>query len=375
MSSPGNSSFNFFLNGTSGGNTDSGVFFNDVLVIQEGTLATATGLSPNTPYIGWFETRINDQDQIMMMASVDDPAIASTVDRAIVIVGNPTGIYTETLIAKEGDELIVGRFVADFSTGPHSMVFRNNSRVAFIADLDGDTLTDGAVMHFDGSTMHILAQEGTPSAVSGRNWGTLIGAPIDINNSGDWVMRGDLDGATTDDSVIVLNGVQIVAREGGPVPPSVGAFRFTSFGTGAVAMSDRGAAFYYADWDDPDTSRDTGIFVNDRLVVQEGVTQIGGITLLSISAVESNFAISPSGRFVIFEGTLADGRDGAFVADIDGGLGCIADYNADTNIDFFDYLDFVADFAANAPRADFKLDGVIDFFDYLDFVDIWSRDC
>ncbi len=375
INGPGNSSFNLFLSGTSGGGTDSGVYFNDTLVIQEGTMATAAGFSPNTPYIGWFETRINDQNQIMMMASVDDPAIASTVDRAIVVVSNPAGPFTETLIAKEGDELIPGRFVADFSTGPHGMAFRDDSRIAFIADLDGDTLTDGAVMHFDGSAMHVLAQEGIPSAVSGRNWGTLIGVPLDINNDGQWVMRGDLDGGTGDDSLIVKNGTEVIAREAGPVPASVGAFTFSGFGTGAVAIANNGDVFYYGDWSDPDTSRDTGIFVNDQLLVQEGVTQIDGVTLLSISAVESNFAISPSGRYVVFEGVLADGRDGAFLIDREGGFGCAADYNGDTNVDFFDYLDFVADFAASAPRSDFNGDTVIDFFDYLDFVDIWGRDC
>jgi hypothetical protein len=45
-----------------------------------------------------------------------------------------------------------------------------------------------------------------------------------------------------------------------------------------------------------------------------------------------------------------------------------ADYNGDGVIDLFDYLDFVADFAAGSLEADFNDDGVLDFFDYLDFV-------
>jgi hypothetical protein len=54
---------------------------------------------------------------------------------------------------------------------------------------------------------------------------------------------------------------------------------------------------------------------------------------------------------------------------------CVADYNADTVVDFFDYLDFVADFSSNAPGADFNADTVIDFFDYLDFVAAFSTGC
>jgi hypothetical protein len=57
------------------------------------------------------------------------------------------------------------------------------------------------------------------------------------------------------------------------------------------------------------------------------------------------------------------------------GGGCPADYNGDTVLDFFDYLDFVADFSSNAPSADYNADTVIDFFDYLDFVADFSTGC
>ncbi len=56
-------------------------------------------------------------------------------------------------------------------------------------------------------------------------------------------------------------------------------------------------------------------------------------------------------------------------------VGYSHDYNRDGETDFFDYLDFVADFAANDPRADFNADGVIDFFDYLDFVADFASAC
>ena len=54
---------------------------------------------------------------------------------------------------------------------------------------------------------------------------------------------------------------------------------------------------------------------------------------------------------------------------------CRADYNLDTTVDFFDYLDFVNDFAAGRAAADFNGDGVLDFFDYLDFVQALSAGC
>lgn len=54
---------------------------------------------------------------------------------------------------------------------------------------------------------------------------------------------------------------------------------------------------------------------------------------------------------------------------------CSADYNQDTIVDFFDYLDFVADFSASTGGADFNADTVVDFFDYLDFVAAFSSGC
>jgi ELWxxDGT repeat protein len=57
------------------------------------------------------------------------------------------------------------------------------------------------------------------------------------------------------------------------------------------------------------------------------------------------------------------------------GDSCTADFNADTVVDLFDYLDFVASFAANDPIADFNADTVVDFFDYLDFVAAFAAGC
>ncbi len=55
--------------------------------------------------------------------------------------------------------------------------------------------------------------------------------------------------------------------------------------------------------------------------------------------------------------------------------GCPSDFNHDGIVDFFDYLDFVQAFSAQAPSSDFNNDGVIDFFDYLDFVQAFSSGC
>lgn len=54
---------------------------------------------------------------------------------------------------------------------------------------------------------------------------------------------------------------------------------------------------------------------------------------------------------------------------------CSADFNGDTVVDFFDYLDFVEAFSQSLPEADFNGDAEVDFFDYLDFVQAFSDGC
>jgi hypothetical protein len=54
---------------------------------------------------------------------------------------------------------------------------------------------------------------------------------------------------------------------------------------------------------------------------------------------------------------------------------CLADFNGDESLDFFDYDDFVAAFEAAAPSADFNVDGMVDFFDYDDFVAAFEMGC
>jgi hypothetical protein len=55
--------------------------------------------------------------------------------------------------------------------------------------------------------------------------------------------------------------------------------------------------------------------------------------------------------------------------------GCCADVNSDGQVDFFDYLDFVAAFNDVDIAADFNGDATIDFFDYLDFAAAFDAGC
>src|SRR5690606_40348445 len=57
-------------------------------------------------------------------------------------------------------------------------------------------------LDFDGALYldnTLLAQEGSPSPVSGRNWRSLGSAVVALNDAGQWAMRAQLDGDTSSD--------------------------------------------------------------------------------------------------------------------------------------------------------------------------------
>ncbi len=316
LNAQGKSAWNFFLGNTASGNDDSGIYFDDTLVIQEGTISTAPGFSVGTPYIGFFETKFNAANQILIMASVDDLAIPSTVDRALVVaqVDAAGALVSETVLFREGD-ILPGQTVdvADFATGPHGFDFNASGSVLMIVDLNGPTTTDGAIY----LNLGLLAQEGSPSPVAGRNWLSLSTSQrVALNDGNEYVHTGTLDGSTSDDGVIIKNGA--LFRQEGQTLTAIAPFLLTGFGSGPIDIDAQGNVLWFGDWDDPNTAQDTGLFLNDTLLVQEGVTQINGQTVISIAGVQDGAFLSDNGQYVIFEGELAGGLQGAFLID----LGC-----------------------------------------------------
>jgi hypothetical protein len=312
-------SMNMGLDGTSGSSDDSGVFFNKDLVIQEGSISTAPEFPGPTPYVGFFDTKMTDFDEILITASVDIPNVGTSVDRALVLATNPAGVPVEKVIVQEGDELVTGRYVEDLGTGPHATAILSDGRgekVMYVADLDGDSTTDDLLCLYDGTATQVIAQEGGPSPVAGRVWATLSSAEVDLAGGSDFIYTGTLEGDPSTASVIIKNDV-VFKQEGDAVTTPGGTWSLTSFGTGPVFIGDSGDVVWYGDWDDPDTTRDTGLFINDDLVVQKGVTRIkvGGSDLLleHIFGVSEALAMSGSGEWVLFRGRLEGGIDGAFL--------------------------------------------------------------
>ena len=180
----GQSALTLSLNGLPS-NQDTGIFLNDTLLVQEGSISTAPQLSNGTPFIGFFGALVNDNGKLVVIASVDDPSIATTVDRVLMHIDVATG--TQTVIAKEGD-ILPGQAspVADFATDRDTFALNNNGDVMYVVDTTAATTIDGVV--YINST--VVAQEGSPSPVPGPRWNKLgPGTRAGLNSSGSYVLR------------------------------------------------------------------------------------------------------------------------------------------------------------------------------------------
>lgn len=313
LNAAGDGAFHLDLDGTSGYGDDAGIFWNTSLILQEGAYSTAPQFSPSTPYIYFSNLYLNSADQILISATVNDPNLSESSNKALVLLDTDgLGYLTaEAVISKQGDLGGSGSWPVDHpGTRAQEFSFNDTGQVLYTVYLD--TGTDVVVAIYLDSTL--LAEELAPSPIPGRSWDLLTNPELGMNNYGEYVFSGRLDGDSSTNWVIIKNGDKLVQE--GETLPGMGGYSISNFGSGPIEIADNGDVLWYADWNDPDTSVDSGFFVNDRLIVQEGVTQVGGVPIDTIRGTDSDYHFSPSGQFVIFKGILDDGTEGVFTLDL-----------------------------------------------------------
>ena len=377
----GNSGWNFFLDGTSGIDDDSGVFLNSILVLQESTISAAPQFTPGTPYIGFFEVKINDLGNMLILASVDDPNIPTSVDRAIVrwqvdSVGN---LLAEDVIAKEGD-LLPGQteIVADLGTNHYQFAYNNAGDALYFVDLTGDSDTDGAIY----LNLMKIAQEGDISPDPLRTYRFISGRGLDLNDYNRYTFKAQLDDSDTTNDYVIIRDNEIFRREGETVPQIApyyfeGSSAFGSSG-GPVQIDHCGNVLYFGDWNDPNTDIDSGLFLNTLLIVQEGVTVVAGSPVDTISSGSDAFALSDNGKYAIFEATLNNGTEGAFQIEFDR----CPDFDNDGDVDLSDlaallskYGSCINDVDIFECKYDLNFDGCVNLSDLAGLLALYGGPC
>ena len=306
---------NFILSGAVTTADNAGVYVDDSLVVRKGDTSTAPGYSG--VFGSFSDVKIEGGGRLLLRGFGDDPAVAGTSDWfAIVATVNAAGdLVSESVIAKEGD-VPPGQTLAinTIRSGSHAGAINAAGDVLWCADLDASSVPSDAVCYLNGT---LIAQEGMPSPVAGRNWGDLLSPEVDLNSAGDWTFKDRLDSTDFSSDEIILKNGAVFRREGDSIP-AIAPFAFERFGNGPVDLSEAGDVLWFGDWDTVVTA-DEGLFLNETLLVQEGVTTVGGQTIVGIGDQSDNYFISDNGRYVIFEAVLPGGLEGAFLLSL--GLG------------------------------------------------------
>ncbi|MEO0650520.1 MAG: hypothetical protein AAFZ65_07580 [Planctomycetota bacterium] len=303
----GDVAYNFFLDNSASG-FDSGVYVNDVLVIQEGDDAPPP-FSAGTIWRGFFDVKLNDANQLLVTGTVDDPLIASSVDEVMILFDLDANfdVIGSTVIAAEANMTPFNTLITGLEDSSQEVALNDTGNVMWAADTDGLPDFDGFIS-IDGTP---IAIEGSPSPLAGINWGSLSSPELDLNNNGEFVYSGTLDVLDSATNAVLVKNDTIFRREGDS-PPGLPQFALTSFGTAPLLINDLGEVLWYGDWDDLNTDRDSGLFIENTLLLQEGDT-VNGQVVDTIRGITDGYYMSDDGTQIAVRVQYDGGVDGIVV--------------------------------------------------------------
>lgn len=305
-----------YFYGTPGGLTDSeGLYYEDLHLLQlEGDFV----LDPNAPagakWFDWRNVRFAEGGFALTQALYNAPGVGD-VDCLVKVGVAPDGTPSdvEHILVQEGD-LLDGVAASGFRTDHQSVDMNAAGDVIYYAVLaSGSSGTNTIIMLND----TVLAREGSPSPIPGLDYGSLAFSAVSVNNFGHTAFNADL-GSTVLRYGVVVDGT--VAYKYGDVLPDIAPYALDRWMDGNVDIADTGDVLWYGRFNDPNVDTDEALFLNDRVLVREGVTEIHGSKVDVIDISEWAFFITDNGKQVMFEAILEDGSEGLYAIDLDPGM-------------------------------------------------------
>lgn len=306
-----------------GDGLNSGVVWNGEAVIMHDQLVGAPGATPKTPYTGFWRAKFSTSETALLMATVNDPDLSGTVHRAMVWLSynESTGTVTESLLAMREDALpgqAEGVLVGDFGTNSERWAVNSYGDAIYaVSFIGGDTATNAAIY-----VNHIpVAQKGDfgPFKDVTYNMGTSSTTRVNINDHGDYIMIVPLAGGPTAQNQALLrnnlytDGIdEVIIRKGDAMPFVSEDAVLLGFGTGAQPfITNNGDVVWYGQWSS-DSGNQSGLFINNRLIVHNGVTETSDGDLITNIAGTTNtsnglgdgFAVSRNGRYIVARAVL-----------------------------------------------------------------------
>ena len=245
-----------------------------------------------------------------------------------------SGGVQASLLVGEGDLLpglgAIGDFWFEYPALQNELAWTRTGDRAFLV---GDPA--GAYRLVPGSSeLEPIAFPGGQAPIFGTLWESFDDGAVALNDAGDAAYLGEfLEGLDTE-SMAAANGIAIAQTGAGL--PDLGPFTLTELQTPngtsrSFELTETGRVAWVGRWNAPDTTRNEALFLDQTIVLQKGVSQVGGVIVADLRAQASQFFgiafdMDADGSHVTFRADLADGRFGLYrmqlAASSDSNPGC-----------------------------------------------------
>ncbi|HKX45871.1 MAG TPA: hypothetical protein VJP77_04160 [Planctomycetota bacterium] len=290
----------------------------------------APGVPPGSPLVRFYEIVPAGPGEVVVHLETNHPVVGGlTEDHLVRVSDQPGGGVAVTVIAKRGD-VLPGQTssIVDIFEHNHALGVDGAGNALFLPKLN-----DGTQALYLGQ--QLVAETGDPTPQFGLTWTSLVRANAAVNATGDVAFTGRVNENGEPRNMLVWNG-QLVVKEGDSIP-AVAPFAIEELFAGDVPyptslhLTDTGGLVWFAGWDDPDTSRDRGVFVDLDLVLREGDFFVEGLRVVDLvpangitPRVPTYDANSDATEFAL-RATLEDGRIAALRVDLTGAVAPIPD--------------------------------------------------
>ncbi|MEM7306594.1 MAG: hypothetical protein AAF682_07985 [Planctomycetota bacterium] len=259
------------------------VYLGDSEIAAQGSVSTAPGAG-GAVYGDFSGLAMNDAGRVLALTRFEGAIGVALVAFDVDAAGT---VLQESVLFESGDVLPgVPQPLDVIAPGAGQLAVTEAGVPLFVGILVSPTFEFDAAV-FLGSTK--LFRDGEPSPVPGRPWFGTATAMLDANDLGDWVVNGRVEGPDETNGLLVVNGVKIVQE--GDMLPDIAPFRITNLGLSDSPLgsslaqpflTNAGEVVWWGEWDDPDDTRNSGIFVDHRLLIHFGVTTMEGEVLFDV---------------------------------------------------------------------------------------------
>ncbi|MEM7309577.1 MAG: hypothetical protein AAF682_23075 [Planctomycetota bacterium] len=286
------------------------LFLDKQLVLATGDLSLAPELPAGTVYSKFVAAKTDGLGRLFHRTSTSAPGVFLTFVRAE---PGPGGPPASEAVLLQNNDVMPGQTKGLYmiAEGPENFAVNDAGDLIFLGSLIPGGLDDEVIYFND----VLLAQKGAASPL-GAPWLDLDLHPgVDLNASGDFAYRGDVDLGGGGVDLIVKNDAQLLIREGA-VLADIAPHALGPLTGGPLFVTDAGRVFWYGVWGAPDAPT-SGFFLDDELILEAGVDTLNGvrITALEASRLRATYAVSNGGKLV-FYAELEDGTRGLFRVDL-----------------------------------------------------------